>query len=95
MSVEVVAVRIEQYNSSHDHVVLVGYHSNHIASEPIMLSTERTLQRMSLGETFVITQGDQTIELIEGSCPVCGYAPYLRTKADSGDDQKLMELPAG
>ena len=95
MSEQIVARRTVQFGTDHDHVDLVGYRSNHIAAEPIMLSVERTLQRIALGERFFIKEGDQEIDLIEGSCPVCGYAPYLRTKGDPGDEQKLMELPEG
>lgn len=92
---DVVSVRVEQADAHHDHVDLVGCYSVHIAMEPIMLSTERTLQRIALGEKFVVKDGDAEIELVSGKCPECGHEPYLRTAADQGDEQKLMGLPRG
>lgn len=91
----VVSSRSAQIDAAHDHVELVGYHSSHLAQEPIMLSTERTLQRMGLGERFYIKHGDEENDLISGACPVCAHTPYLRTKADAGDEQKLMALRQG
>lgn len=92
MPLQIVGVRLEQKDAEHDHVSLVGYHSPHIAAEPIMLSAERTIQRIGIGDKFVVkANGDET-EVVAGACPVCGETPYLRTKADAGDEQKLMSL---
>lgn len=93
MAEPIVARRTVQADAHHDHIDLVGYRSNHIAAEPIMLSIERTLQRIALGERFFIKEADQEIDLVEGKCPECGHAPYIRTTADQGDEQKLMSLP--
>ncbi|GAC1419104.1 MAG: hypothetical protein NVSMB57_13540 [Actinomycetota bacterium] len=95
MAAEVVSIRAVQADANHDHVDLVGYHSSHIAQEPIMLSIPRTLQRIALGERFYIKDGDVETDIVAGSCPVCDIQPYLRTKADSGDEQKLLLLPQG
>lgn len=94
MPEEIVAFRAVQADVTHDHVELVGYQSPHIEKEPIMLSIERTLQRISLGEQFFMKGKDgQEITLVAGTCPECGHEPYLRTVADEGDEQLLMTLP--
>ncbi|HEX9695028.1 MAG TPA: hypothetical protein VGB64_01790 [Actinomycetota bacterium] len=94
-SLKVVSSRVEQADADHDHVELVGYHSPHLAAEPIMLSPDRVLQLISLGERFFVQDGDAEHDLVDGTCPVCGRAPYLRTKGDQGDEQKLAALPPG
>lgn len=94
-SLKVVSARIEQADASHDHVELVGYHSPHLAAEPIMLSTERVLQLTALGERFFVVEGETEHDIVSGKCPDCGHEPYLRTKGDSGDEQKLLALPPG
>lgn len=94
MAEEVVAFRTAQADAEHDHVELIGYRSPHIEKEPIMLSVERTLQRISLGDRLFMRGKDgEEIDLAAGQCPVCGLEPYLRTAADQGDEQKLMTLP--
>ncbi|HVL89497.1 MAG TPA: hypothetical protein VM841_04595 [Actinomycetota bacterium] len=94
-SLKVVASRLEQADAKHDHVELVGYHSLHLAAEPIMLSPERVIQLTALGSRFYIVDGDAEHDVVEGKCPLCGHEPYLRTKGDQGDEQKLMNLPPG
>lgn len=94
-SLKVVSSRVEQADAKHDHVVLVGYHSSHLAAEPIMLSPERVIQRTALGDRFFIVEGETEHDVVEGKCPECGHEPYLRTKGDQGDEQKLMALPPG
>jgi hypothetical protein len=93
---EVVSVRLEQVSyPDHDHVSLIGYFSPHIEYEPIMLSVERTLQRMDDGERFYIKDGDAEADLKPGKCSVCGHEPYLRTTADAEDEEKLLGLIDG
>ena len=94
-SQKVVSARVEQADATHDHVALVGYLSLHLAAEPIMLAPERLLQRIMLGERFFIVDGDAEHDLVASTCPVCGLDPYLRTKGDQGDEQKLLALPPG
>lgn len=91
----VVSVRREQAEPDHDHVALIGYFSPHIEYEPIMLSVQRTLERIDWGERFYIKEGDQEIEIVSGKCSVCGHEPYLRTAADAEDEEKLQALPEG
>lgn len=95
MAYQVVAVRVEQADANHDHVALVGYHSSHLAQEPIMLDAARVLQRVSIGDRFFMKDGDTEADLVAGKCPLCDAKPYLRTKADAGDEQKLMSLTGG
>lgn len=94
-SLKVVSSRVEQADATHDHVDLIGYHSLHLAAEPIMLSTERVLQRIALGDRFFIVEGETEHDIVNGKCPGCGHGPYLRTAGDSGDEQKLLTLPPG
>lgn len=92
MGLQVVGVRVEQADAKHDHVALVGYHSPHLAQEPIMLSAERTIERSGIGDRFFIVVEGAEVDIVSGACPECGHTPYLRTKADAGDEQKLMEI---
>jgi hypothetical protein len=92
---QVVSVRREQAEPDHDHIALIGYFSPHIEYEPIMLSVERTLQRIGETERFYIKDGDAEADLSAGKCSICGHEPYLRTTADAEDEEKLHALPEG
>ena len=93
---ELVAVRLEPgKDGRHEHVGLVGYHSDHLRVEPIMIPPERIFQKEALGEKFWVTIDGQRVDVVRGACPVCGQEPYVRTAADTGDTERLMELPPG
>jgi len=90
---EIVRVRlVETDDQSHFHVDLVGYHSDHIETEPIMISTERAISTM-LYERFWMTIASGETDLISGKCSVCGHEPYLRTAADGEKEEHLLDLP--
>ena len=90
---EIVRVRLEESDDrSHLHVDLVGYHTDHINTEPIMISTERAISLM-LYERLWIKTADGESDLVSGKCSVCGHEPYLRTKADAENEEKLQALP--
>ncbi|MCA1834770.1 MAG: hypothetical protein ABR548_09455 [Actinomycetota bacterium] len=93
---EIVAVRPEQgKDGQHEHVGLLGYHSDHLKSEPIMVPPQRIIDKEALGEKFWVTIDGERTDLVVGKCPVCSIEPYLRTAADSGDTERLLELPPG
>lgn len=95
---EIVARKTElSDDGTHEHVLLVGYNSNHLGlGEPITIDVNRLTQITWTGERFFIKTQDGEAEVMEGKCPVCGLEPYFRTSADQGDEQKLMALtPAG
>ena len=91
---EVVAVRkIESDDRTHDHVYLIGYHSDHLTSgEPIMISIERAIS-LALTEPLWIKTPEGKSDVVTGKCSVCGHEPYLRTAADGESEEKLMALP--
>jgi len=91
---EIVVVRLQETDDqSHYHVDLVGYHTDHIEGEPIMIATERAISKMLYTRFWMKTvSGDET-ELISGKCSVCGHEPYLRTAADGEKEEHLLDLP--
>jgi hypothetical protein len=90
---EIVTIRLKETDDrSHFHVDLVGYHTDHIATEPIMISTERAISLM-LVERLWIKAPDGEADLVSGKCSVCGHEPYLRTTADGDKEEKLLDLP--
>lgn len=82
-------------DGSHEHVVLFGYHSEHIKTEPITVDVDRVISRMAAGDEFWITTPEGRAEVIPGKCGVCGHEPYLRTSADAEDSERLLALPEG
>lgn len=94
---ELVAVRLEPgEDGHHEHVGLVGYHSDHLKhAEPIMVAPDRIFAKQALGESFWVMLDGRRVDVVPGACPVCGTTPYVRTAADSGDGERLMELPPG
>lgn len=91
---EVVAIRTKAPESrDHTHVELVGYHTDHVKGEPIMISTERAISKMLYERFWMKTLDGQETDLISGKCSVCGHEPYLRTKADAEDEEHLLDLP--
>ena len=80
-------------DQSHAHVDLVGYYSPHLENELVMIAIPRLLQKMAFGEKFAVQAGDEHAEITESTCPVCGFAPQLKTSADTSSDQKLLDLP--
>ena len=89
---EIVVVRlIESDDQSHFHVDLVGYHTDHITTEPIMIATERAISLM-LYERLWIKTPDGEADLVSGKCSVCGHEPYLRTTSDAENEEKLQTL---
>ncbi len=90
---EIVRIRLmESDDQSHFHVDLVGYHTDHIATEPIMISTERAISKM-LYTRFWISTPEGEADLVSGKCSVCGHEPYLRTASDGEKEEKLQSLP--
>ncbi len=90
---EIVRVRLKDSDDrSHLHVDLVGYHTDHIMTEPIMISIERAISLM-LYERLWIKTPDGEPDLVSGKCSVCGHGPYLRTTADGEKEEKLQALP--
>lgn len=77
----------------HMHVDLVGYLSPHIAREPIMLAVERVLQRMALGETFVVVKDGEPVPVKPGACEVCAFEPALKTEKDPPKGNLILDLP--
>jgi hypothetical protein len=92
---EVVARRMELADDGrHEHVALVGYHSDHLTSgEPITIDVGRVLSKTATGERFFVKTADGEAEIVAGKCPVCGHEPYLRTSADAEGEEKLLVLP--
>ena len=92
---EVVAVRKKESDDrTHDHVDLVGYHTDHLTSgEPIMVSTERVINKMLYVRFWTKTLAGEETDLVSGKCSVCGHEPYLRTAADAENEEKLLALP--
>ena len=91
---EVVAVRKKESDDrTHDHVELIGYHSDHLTSgEPIMISVERSISLMLYERLWIKTPEGES-DLVKGKCSVCGHEPYLRTAADAENEEKLLALP--
>jgi len=91
---EITAVRLTPSDDeSHLHIELIGYLSPHVATEEIMISIPRALQKVAFAEKFHITVDGQTVEVKEGKCATCGFAPYLVTAADEGELNHIEELP--
>jgi hypothetical protein len=90
---EVVAVRKKESDDlTHYHVDLIGYRSEHIATEPIMISIERAQSLMLYDRLWIATPEGES-DIVKGKCSVCGHEPYLRTAADAEDEEKLLALP--
>lgn len=93
---ELVAVRVGlAKDAAHEHIELVGYQSDHLKAEPVMVPQERILQKEALGEKFWVTVDGERTDLVGGKCPACGIEPYLRTAKDEGDKERLRDLPPG
>jgi hypothetical protein len=93
---EVVARRMELApDGSHEHVALVGYRADQIPGEPVMITAERALEllRLPFERLWVRLPNGEEVDVVEGTCPVCGRSPYLRTKADEDGFQALLALP--
>jgi hypothetical protein len=92
---EIVARKMELADDrKHDHVLLVGYSSKHLgAEEPITIDVNRVVANTAIGERFFVKTPDGEADIVAGKCPVCGFEPYPRTSADSGDEQKLLMVP--
>jgi hypothetical protein len=91
---EIVRVRLQETDDrSHFHVDLVGYQSEHIETEPIMISTERAISKMLYIRFWTKTTAGQETDLVSGKCSVCGHEPYLRTAADGDKEEHLLDLP--
>jgi len=91
---EIVRVRLKETDDgSHFHVDLVGYHTDHIETEPIMISIERAISKMLYTRFWMKTAAGEENELISGKCSVCGHEPYLRTAADGEKEEHLLDLP--
>jgi len=89
---EIVRIRLEESEDrSHLHVDLVGYHTDHIMTEPIMISTERAISLMLYERLWIKTPEGET-DLVSGKCSICGHEPYLRTAADGEKEEKLQAL---
>lgn len=90
---EIAAVRlVAAEDQTHYHVELIGYVSPHLPDEPIMIDVSRLLQRMALGEKFFVAANGEQAEVSESKCARCGFAPYLKTAADTAEDEKLQAL---
>ena len=91
---EVVRVRLKETDDqSHYHVDLVGYESEHIEGEPIMVATERVIEKMLYNRFWMKTLAGEETDLVSGKCSVCGHEPYLRTAADGELEEHLLDLP--
>lgn len=92
---EIVAIRtgLADRPPEHQHVVLVGYFTPHIPHEPLMIAPARIKEKMLVLEKFWITVDGEKVDVVTGTCPVCGEEPYLRTAKDSGDTELLKNLP--
>jgi hypothetical protein len=91
---EIVAVRLKLADDgAHEHVDLLGYHSTHLKTEPVMVAPQRIRDNAILGESYWVTANGERAEIIFKECPVCGLEPYPRTSLDSGDVEHLKELP--
>jgi len=92
---EIVSIKLAPSDDqSHFHADLVGYVSKHIPEEPVMVPPERIIQRMVLGEKFVVTVDGDPVEVSAGKCLKCGLEPYLKTSADTGDVNRIEQLPS-
>jgi hypothetical protein len=92
---EITAIRTEPAKNGpeHDHVELVGYYTEHIPFEPLFIDPSRMRTKMLVLEKFWVTVDGEKVEVVLGSCPVCGEEPYPRTSKDSGDTELLKNLP--
>ncbi|MFA5889982.1 MAG: hypothetical protein WDA27_03350 [Actinomycetota bacterium] len=91
---EIAAVRlVAADDQTHHHIDLVGYLSPHLPDEPIMIDIPRVAQRIALGEKFVAVVDGEQAEVSVGKCARCGHEPYLRTTADTGENERLLDLP--
>ena len=91
---EIVAVRLKDTDDqTHVHVDLVGYETDHIATEPIMITTERAISLMLYERLWMKTTTGEETDLTSGKCSVCGHEPYLRTAADGEHEEHLLDLP--
>lgn len=91
---EIVVMRLKETDDrSHVHVDLVGYQTDHIATEPIMVTTERAISLMLYERFWMKTLAGEETDLISGKCSVCGHEPYLRTVADGEHEEHLLDLP--
>jgi hypothetical protein len=91
---EIVVMRLQETDDrSHVHVDLVGYQTDHIATEPIMVTTDRAISLMLYERFWMKTLSGEETDLISGKCSVCGHEPYLRTAADGEHEEHLLDLP--
>lgn len=97
---EIVAIRLAPSDDgSHEHVVLIGYASDHLLTgedrtpEPVMIEPARVPTKKALGESFTARVDGEQAEIVLGSCPLCGQEPYPRTAADSDRTEHLKALP--
>lgn len=90
---EIVSVRLQQAeDAEHEHVALLGYHSTHLKTEPVMIAPGRVRENEVLGEKYWVTVDGQRVDLAFGACRVCGV-PTVGTAADSGETEYLKHLP--
>lgn len=90
---EIVARRMALADDrTHEHIELVGYYSDHLKTEPIMVSIPRALQ-IAILDPLWMTTPEGRADVVEGKCPTCGHAPHVRTTADAGVEEKLLSLP--
>ncbi len=91
---EIVAVRLKPAeDGEHEHVDLLGYHSTHLKTEPVMVAPNRIRENAIVGEKYWVTVNGERADITFGACPICGMQPYPRASADSGDVERLKELP--
>lgn len=91
---EIVSIRLAPSDDqSHFHTELVGYVSTHLPGEPVMVPPARVLERIALGDKFVVTVDGVAADVSAGKCPQCGLEPYLKTSADSGAVNRVEQLP--
>jgi hypothetical protein len=91
---EIIAVRTKPSDDqTHEHVELVGYASTHMVGETIYIPIERVFGRQAFGERFAVVVDGAPADVAPSKCPVCGHEPYIKTTADTGTEQKLLELP--
>ncbi len=94
MAYEIVAVRREPTDDlSHDHISLVGFISNHLPDEEIYVDAGRIVQRLALGEKFVVDIDGEKVDVQPATCAVCGEGPSLKTAKDTSNRQYLLDLP--
>lgn len=90
---ELTTIRTITLPDGHDHIEVVGYLSPHIENEPITITPDRIAARIALGEAFGVRVGDELVEVMPATCPVCGASGHLKSKKDSKTQQQLLSLP--